>query len=127
MGRPKGVKNKTESRYWSKEAKYEYVKLVLSGEYSAMELGRKNNISNGMISTWVRKYNEGGIDALENKRKPGNPLSKFILKKNLTELEQLQYENMKLRIENERLKKGYTTEEVMEIKLRRKSKANTKS
>src|SRR5690606_24587436 len=127
MGRPKGVKNKTESRYWSKEAKYEYVKLVLSGECSALELGRKNNISNGMISTWVRKYNEGGIDALENKRKPGNPLSKFILKKNLTELEQLQYENMKLRIENERLKKGYTTEEVMEIKLRRKSKANTKS
>ncbi|WP_035368141.1 helix-turn-helix domain-containing protein, partial [Acholeplasma hippikon] len=84
MGRPKGVKNKTESRYWSKEAKYEYVKLVLSGECSALELGRKNNISNGMISTWVRKYNEGGIDALENKRKPGNPLSKFMLKKNLT-------------------------------------------
>ena len=126
MGRPKGVKNKSEFRYWSKEAKYEYVKLVISGEYSAAELGRKNNVSDGMISTWVRKYNEGGIDALENKRKPGNPLSKFINKKNLTELEQLQYENMKLRIENERLKKGYTTEEVMELKLRRKSKTNTK-
>jgi|SRR5690606_463466 transposase len=127
MGRPKGVKNKTESRYWSKEAKYEYVKLVLSGEYSAMELGRKNNVSHGMISNWIRKYNEGGIEALENKRKPGNPLTKFSHRKQLSELEQLQYENMKLRIENERLKKGYTTKEVMEIKLKRKSKANTKS
>ena len=31
------------------------------------------------------------------------------MRKNLTEMEQLQYENMKLRIENERLKKGYLT------------------
>ena len=43
----------------------------------------------------------------ENKKKPGNPLSKFSNRKNLSEIEQLQYENMKLRIENERLKKGY--------------------
>ena len=28
-------------------------------------------------------------------------------KKELTDIEKLQYENMKLRIENERLKKGY--------------------
>jgi hypothetical protein len=31
-------------------------------------------------------------------------------KKNLTDLEQLQYENMKLRVENERWKKGYVLE-----------------
>jgi transposase len=65
-----------------------------------------------MISTWVKRFKEGGIEALENKRKPGNPLSKYMNKKELTPLEALQYENMKLRIENERLKKGYTTEEV---------------
>ena len=52
-------------------------------------------------------YIENGYDALENKKNPGNPLSKYSNKKNLTEMEQLQYENMKLRIENERLKKGY--------------------
>ena len=45
--------------------------------------------------------------ALENKKKPGNPLSKYSRKKNLTDLENLEYENMRLRIENERLKKGY--------------------
>ena len=45
---------------------------------------------------------------LENKRKPGNPLAKIYSKKNFKNREeQLEYENMKLRIENERLKKGY--------------------
>lgn len=112
MGRPKGGKNK----YWSKEAKYEYVKLVLSGEISANQLGKDNGISDGMICNWVKIYQEGGIDALENKRKPGNPLVKYQRKKDLTKLEKLEYENLKLRIENERLKKGYTIEEVMCIK-----------
>ena len=32
---------------------------------------------------------------------------KYSRRKNLSELEKLEYENMKLRIENERLKKGY--------------------
>ena len=32
---------------------------------------------------------------------------KYSSKKNLTDIEKLQYENMKLRIENERLKNGY--------------------
>ncbi len=122
MGRPKGGTN----RYWSKEAKYEYVKLILSGEISATELGKQNNISDGMICTWVKKYEEGGIEALENKRKPGNPLTRYSKRKELTAIEQLQYENMKLRIEVERLKKGYTTEEVETIKQRRRSKMNTK-
>ena len=44
---------------------------------------------------------------LTNKKKPGNPLSKYCNKKNLTKEEQLEYENMKLKIENELLKKGY--------------------
>ena len=64
-----------------------------------------------MLRGWIIKYNIDGLDALENKKKPGNPLSKFSNRKNLSEIEQLQYENMKLRIENERLKKGYLVKE----------------
>ena len=60
-----------------------------------------------MLNNWIKKYREFGENALENKRKPGNPLSKYQFKKDLSKLEQLEYENMKLRIENERLKKGY--------------------
>ena len=59
------------------------------------------------LGGWIIKYNKEGLGALENKKKPGNPLSKFSRRKNLSDMEKLQYENMKLRIENERLKKGY--------------------
>lgn len=122
IGRPRGGKN----RYWSKEAKFEYVQILLSGEMSTRELGNENGISSGQLATWVKKYKEGGIEALENKRKPGNPLSKYQKRKELTELEQLQYENMKLKIENLRLKKGYTTEEVIALKRKRRSGKNSK-
>lgn len=39
--------------------------------------------------------NEYGEQGLENKKKPGNPLCKYSNKKNLTDIEKLQYENMK--------------------------------
>ena len=60
-----------------------------------------------MLRNWIKKYIQQGEEALENKKKPGNPLSKYSNRKKLSELEKLEYENMKLRIENERLKKGY--------------------
>ena len=102
-GRPKGGTN----RYWSAEEKYKVIKPIIEFEKSSSQVTKETGISNGMLSIWVKKYNEGGLKGLENQKKPGNPLSKYSKKKNLTELEKLQYENMKLRIENERLKKGY--------------------
>ena len=103
MGRPKGGKN----REWSKEEKFKYVNMVISGEKSAREIEKEYGIVNSMVSNWIKRYNEQGIEGLQNKRKPGNPLLKYSSKKELTPLEQLEYENMLLRIENERLKKGY--------------------
>ena len=92
-------------RYFTKDEKYEYVKMITEGEISLTQLSKNNDLSLGMLSTWVKRYQEGGIEALENKRKPGNPLSKYLRRKSLTPTEQLEYENMKLKIENERLKK----------------------
>ena len=60
-----------------------------------------------MLSIWVKKYNENGIDGLKPKKKPGNPLAKYSSRKELNETEKLELEIMKLKIENERLKKGY--------------------
>lgn len=102
-GRNKGGKNK----YWSAEEKYKIIKPIITFEKSSRDVTRETGISNGMISTWVKRYNESGINGLENKKKPGNPLSKYSNKKHLTDMEKLEYENMKLRIENELLKKGY--------------------
>ena len=106
MGRPKGGKNK----YWSKEEKLKLIKEHLDNNISTNEITTRENISNGMYNNWLKKYLELGEYGLENRKKPGNPLMKYSAKKNLTELEKLEYENMKLRIENERLKKGYMVE-----------------
>ena len=108
MGRPKGGTNK----YWSAEEKYKIIKPILEYELTSGEVTRRTGISNGLLSTWVNKYKENGMVGLENKRKPGNPLAKIYSKKNFKNREeQLEYENMKLRIENERLKKGYLVKE----------------
>ncbi len=102
-GRPKGTKN----RYWSKEDKLKIVRDMIENNLGEKIAGKKYGIEHSLVGKWRRKYIEFGEEALENKKKPGNPLSKYSRKKNLTEMEKLQYENMKLRIEVERLKKGY--------------------
>lgn len=103
QGRPKGGKNK----HHSKEEKIKIVKEMLDFNLSPLDIEKKYNISHSLAGKWRKDYLENGEKSLINKKKPGNPLSKFANRKNLTEIEQLQYENMKLRIENERLKKGY--------------------
>lgn len=105
-GRQKGGKN----RYWPKEEKLKLVKEVIEEHKSTIEVSNRENISNGMFNNWIKNYLEKGEDGLLNKKKPGNPLAKYSNRKYLTDMEKLQYENMKLRIENERLKKGYLVE-----------------
>ncbi len=95
------------NRYWSKEDKLGIINEVLVNCKSTEQVAKEYDISGGMLRGWIIKYNKYGLEALENKKKPGNPLSKYSNRKNLSEIEQLQYENMKLRIENELLKKGY--------------------
>ncbi len=64
------------------------------------------------MATWVSKYYKGGYEALENKRKPGNPYGGYSKKKNLTYVEQLEYDNFTLTVENKALKKGLNPERV---------------
>ena len=122
MSRTKGGKN----RYYSAQEKYNIIKPIISGEISATQLGKELKLSDGMLIKWLHKYQAGGIDALENKRKPGNPLTKYSKRKELSYTEQLEYENMKLKIENERLKKGYTQEEADQVKQKKLNKKNSK-
>lgn len=92
MGRPKGGTNKSHS----KEEKLELVKRNLAGEM-ASALERETGIYNAQIHKWTKQYLEGGEDALENKRKPGNSLAKYARKKELTPMEMLEYENALLK------------------------------
>lgn len=99
MGRPKGGKNIIHST----EEKLALVKRNLNGE-SLMSLQRETGIYNAQIYKWTKQYLEGGEAALVNKRKPGNPLSKYTSRKELTPTEQLEYKVALL--ERELLKKN---------------------
>lgn len=94
MGRPKGGKNRSHS----KAEKLALVKRNLAGE-TLLSLERESGIHNAQIYKWTRQYLSGGEAALENKKKPGNPLSKYQNRKELTPMEQLEYENALLRRE----------------------------
>ena len=94
-------------RQWSAEEKFNIIEPALNMKKSTHDITRETGLSNGMINNWIKKYRENGMEGLNNKKKPGNPLMKYSRKKELSKEEQLEYENMKLRIENELLKKGY--------------------
>lgn len=101
MGRPKGGKNRT----FAPEYKLSVVKRHIEEYESLSDIANDENLSDGMIANWCRAYRENGIDGLRPKRK-GNPFIN-LLSKSLTREERLELENLKLKIENERLKKGY--------------------
>ena len=109
MGRPKGKANKN-NRYWTKDEKIRIVLRVINHENSLSVISQEEKVNPGQLHLWVKKYLEQGEDGLVNAKKPGSPYKGLNLKKNLSDLEKLEYENMKLRIENERLKKGYFVE-----------------
>lgn len=94
-------------KQWTAEEKYKIIEPLLNMEKGAWTYSKEIGINSGLLYAWIKKYRENGMKGLENKKKPGNPLSKYSNKKKLTKQEELEYENMKLRIENEMLKKGY--------------------
>lgn len=105
-----------EYTFDSKEEKLLIVKRYLSGE-SSITLGKETGISDGNIRKWKRQYLSGGETALENKKKPGNSLSKYERRKELSREEQLEYqvellkrELMKKEAEVVRLKKSIELE-----------------
>lgn len=100
MGHPVGKRN----RYYSKDEKLRYVKEVLEGR-SSKEVGHEAGISARLIREWVTLYLDHGERALENKRKPGNPLCRYSNKKDMSEIEQLRYELAKAELELAKLKK----------------------
>ena len=92
---------------WTAEEKFKIIEPALNFEKSTWDITRESGLNNGMINNWIKAYREKGYEGVVPKIKHDNPLAKYCNKKNLTKEEQLEYENMKLRIENELLKKGY--------------------
>ena len=74
----------------SKEEKLAIVKRNLSGE-AARVLAREIGCSDRQVRDWVKVYQSEGEAGLEPKKKPGNQLSRYERRKELTYEEQLQY------------------------------------
>ena len=75
----------------SKEEKLAIVKRNLSGG-AARVLAREMGCSDRQVRDWVKIYQAEGEAGLEPKKKPGNPLSRYERRKELTYEEQLQYQ-----------------------------------
>ena len=104
MGRPKG-KTGTKNKKHSVDYKLQIVKRVLDDLESISSVAKKEKISTGSVHKWVKQYRDGGVEELGKDRR--GRTSRFSSRKNLTREERLEYENLLLRIELERLKKGY--------------------
>lgn len=101
-------RRREKNRVWTTDEKEKIVIPVIKFEKTLQQTCREYDLSSGLLSSWIEKYKKNGINGLENKRKPGNPMAKYFTTKNFKSREEkLEYENMRLRIENERLKKGY--------------------
>ena len=74
----------------SKEEKLSIVRQVLAG--TSVRSWEDQGIDHQQVRTWTRKYLEEGEAGLEQKKKPGNPLSRYERRKELTYEEQLQYQ-----------------------------------
>lgn len=90
------------------------------------EFCERNNISDGAFKKWLKQYEEGGLEGLARADKTFSD----ILPEGLDRTEEsYKREIMKLRIENERLKKNYTvqTNEAGEPEFVRLKPKNSKS
>ena len=74
----------------SKEEKLHIVKQVLKG--ASVRQWESQGINHSQVHGWTKAYLEQGESGLQTKKKPGNPLSKYERRKELTYEEQLQYQ-----------------------------------
>ena len=104
MGRPSGTKNNMRTP----EEKEKIILEYLNGKAGYRMVARSHDICDSIFKKWIKQYKEKGIEGL--KSKTGKCSRKGITgrpKKVKTREEELERENLKLRIEIERLKKGY--------------------
>ena len=95
---------------YTPEFKIQCVKDVLEGRKTQIELARIYEMKDTNIIRWIKNYQEHGEEYFYQEHRgtgSGNPYAALHKKKNLSKMERLELENLKLRIENERLKKGY--------------------
>jgi transposase len=98
----KGLRSHSYS--WTAEQKNEALKYMHENQLSFTETGILLGINEHTIWVWEKRYLENGIEGLEDKKKGRKPRVQKP-KPPKTKLEEVEEENLNLRIENEYLKK----------------------
>lgn len=99
-----------KNRKYSPEFKIKCIKEVLEEHKAQREVAREAEIDPWNVRQWIKKYMEHGESYFYEEHRgkgSGNPFAALHTSKSLSKEERLELENLKLRIENERLKKGY--------------------
>jgi transposase-like protein len=118
-----GAKVLCRQEYTRSDATFRY-KVVLDIEKNGISLTQasiKYGVSAGRLSIWLKKYRQGGIEALSITKKRGRPPGMGRPKKVQkpeTELERLRREVQELKTENALLKKVKALVEEREARLR---------
>ena len=103
MGRPKGTNN----RMRTPKEKEKLIIEFMSSNTNRTLFCKEKNINRRLFTIWCLKYEKDGIEGLTSQTGRKNGTNKGRPKKVETREEELERENLKLRIEIERLKKGY--------------------
>ena len=88
-------------------------RIVLEAiERGARRTAEARGVDRRLLQRWIVKYRAAGVDGIKSqtgkgKHGGGNPLAGLLNKKNKTREEELELEVLRLKIEVERLKKGY--------------------
>ena len=86
--------------------------VLESFQNSCNKTAQKYDVYRSVLKRWRKEYRRNGIDGLKSRTgkhstKHSNGLNGLHVKKNKTREEELELENLKLKIEVARLKKGY--------------------
>lgn len=98
---------------YSVDFKLKIVKMILNDHISKKSIMREYNVATKTQRQWVEKYQTEGISGLITKRKIRD---KIPTNQEEASIESLKHEILMLKVEIERLKKGYSSEDVKYFK-----------
>ncbi len=94
-----------KNRKYTVEEKLDVVFMNTKQYLSSNDISKITGISEKNINRWIKQYSLNGIDGLKPKHGKGNKFAALHKSKSLSKQERLELENLKLRIENKRLKR----------------------
>jgi transposase len=98
---------------YSVDFKLKIVKMILNDHISKKSIMREYNVATKTQRQWIHKYQTEGISGLITKRKIRD---KIPTNQEEESIESLKHEILMLKVEIERLKKGYSSEDVKYLK-----------